>query len=185
MAMAPAAALALTIGTGALGAATSYAQARGQNRAARRAADSSRRAAEVETRQITRAAELEAEKRLNRQEQVAGRVRVAAARSGFATSSGDFERFARQNEFDTAIDLATLEENRQAQIDRVLSGLDARLADISSRTSNSLLSAFTGGLGGIQAGLAITGGLDQFGNAFPSTPAATPRPPRIPTPRGT
>ena len=72
---------ALTIGTGILGATTSYVQAQGQNRAARRAADSEKKSAQVQARQLDAQARLEQAKRLNQQEQIAGRVRVAAAQS--------------------------------------------------------------------------------------------------------
>lgn len=154
----PIAGAALAIGGGAL----SYGQAQEQNRAARRSSSSARRAAGVSEQQVNEAAELEKLKRRRDAERIAGRIRVAAAASGFDTGSGDFITAADQNELDLITDQSIIERNASNQIARIRSGLDADLTQIRSRMVDPLVAAFGGGLQGGMTGLQIGGAVDSY-----------------------
>jgi len=158
--------LGLAIGLGVLGAGVGGLQASQQNRAAGRAASSARLAAQIQSRQVAEAAQLERLKAFREAELVRGRVRVAAAAAGIAPDIGVFNTLLQQEAFDYAINQSIIERNAQNQIASVLSGGAANIAQIRSQMQNPFLSGLSGAIQGAQTGLAIGGAINSIGSAM-------------------
>ena len=146
-------AIGLSIGGALLGAAASASQASEQNRAIRRSGQSAIRSANVQYGQVREQGDVELLKRRAQAEQVIGKVRVAGAESG--SVDGSFAALERQEAYNADLDRTIIKRNVKSNLERVHSGLDATLTDLGARTVNPILSAFTGGIGGLQTGLSI------------------------------
>lgn len=140
-----------------------------QNRSARRAGDAAAEAASVQTKQIQDQASLEKMKLRNQAAMIRGRIRAAAAQAGFV-NDGTFQTLDEQVTTDTNLNTQIIAQNARNNIARVQSGLQADLANLSSRISSPILSAFTGGLQGASAGLSIASGVRSiYGTGTPQT----------------
>ena len=150
---------------GIAGAATSAAGAMAQNRAIEKSMDAQAKGAGTQQQQLADQAALEKMKTMRTMQQLQGRVRVAAGESG-ATTGGSFAALENQARFDAGLNNAIIGRNLVNQQALVRSGFQANMAQLQSQQQNPLLSAFSGGMQGLQAGLAI-------GNALPGkTPGA-------------
>jgi len=154
----------IAIGLAVAAAGAQAAQARMRNQAIEKSMASAQEAAAAQASQLADQTALERQKGINRAEQVEGRLRVAATTSG-AAFDGSFAALSTQNLRDAQLDDLILQRNFANNMARVLSGLDAQQAGLEGQGSNLLLSAFSGGLQGAQAGIAI-------GGAFSSSPGA-------------
>lgn len=132
-----------------------------QNKLAGKAKKQARRAAEIQRDQIAAQAEQERQSRIKEAEQIRGRLRVAAAENGISTGN-TFEALIRQNDFDLATDLSTLNRNLANNNARVQSGLAAEEIAIKSSRRNPLIEGFTSGLGGFSSGLSIGNGIREI-----------------------
>lgn len=168
--MADPASWALAIGavTAAAGAGTAAYSADQNRKAVHRSQDSAKLAAEVQSRQIASAAQLEKQKVANKAQMIRGRIRAAAAAAGF-DNAGSYQSLEQQVSTDAALNTQIIGANRRAQLDRVSSGLQADLLGLGSHVTNPILAAFTGGMQGVQAGLAIGGMVDQASRPPPTS----------------
>ena len=141
------------------GAGTAAYSASEQNKAVRKAAGTTRAAAELQARQLMDSAKLESYKAALKAEQVRGRIRVAAASAGLSTDAGSFSALAQQNALDEALNQAIIQQNQQNQVNAVLSGGAADIARLMAQRQNALLAGIQGGIAGAQTGLAIGGAL--------------------------
>lgn len=156
-----AAAAPLVIGSTIFSGLTSASAARQQNRAIRRSQESAARAARVQTTQVTQQNEVERLRRLREAAQLRGRLRVAAGGSGF-TTSGSFARIEQQIDTDLNLNLGILENNLSNDVNAIESGLAVQTATLQAGVQNSLVSAFTGLLGGAATGLSIVSAGQQI-----------------------
>lgn len=156
--------ISLGIGAGlsALGIFSSSDQARRQNKAAGRAAESARAANEVERRQLNQRAEVERQNRIREAQRTRGAILAAAGETGFDTQSGDFTSLLGNDAALTEADLRTLGLNLIGGIERSNSELDSRLAGIDGSRSNAVTSGLLGGAQGLSTGLSIGGGLSSL-----------------------
>ena len=166
------AAAGLVIASAAASAIAAQQASQSRNRAARRSSESATRAASVQIRQVREAAQLEKDKIALQARRIRGAIRASAAAAGFE-DAGTYQGLANQAAIDAAINSRIVGINARNNIDRVLSGLDANLTDLSSRVSSPVLAAFSGGLEGAQAGLAIGGAVDRLGSSS-TAPTYTP-----------
>lgn len=125
-----------------------------QNKAKKRSEDSARTAAAVQSKQINEAAALERQKRARESAQIRGRLAAVGSASG-ADPAGSYAALDRQAgfEFNTNIDI--LNTNRQNELARVASGLNANLTSLSAQGRNPFLDAFAGGASGLGTGLSL------------------------------
>lgn len=154
------------------GGATSYIQTQESNRAARRARQSVREAAGIQTTQLTEQAALERQKRINEAARIKARIINSGAASGFDTTSGDITGLVGQNTADTDLNLSILERNLQLEKQRVQSGAQANLDALKARIQSSVLAGITGGLGGAAAGLQLGMGINEVGKLSTPTQVA-------------
>lgn len=170
MSGAPPAALALGGAQAIGGAVTTSAR----NRGLRRAAGSARSAAQTEIDQTARSAEIEKRKRRQEAATIRARLRVLGSAAGTGVG-GSVDAVFRQADLDEALSLAVIEENRNAEIARINSGLNARLVGLDNQRQSVLGSALTAGFSGLTTGLTLATGferLDQVDDPLP-TPVNT------------
>ena len=129
-----------------------------RNQSIKRAEGSSIAAEQVQTRQINDAAALQREKIGIQAQQIRGRIRAAASAAGFE-DSGTYSQLETLASQDAATNDRIIKQNQFANVNRAYSGLQANLNDISSQYQSTLLAAFSGGMTGANAGLAIHGAL--------------------------
>ena len=142
-----------------------------QNRSARRAGDAAAEAASVQSKQIKNQATVEKAKLRNQAEMIRGRIRAAAASSGFV-NDGTFQTLDEQVTTDTNLNTQIINQNVRNNIARVQSGLQADLASLSARISSPILSAFSGGLQGAATGLSIASSARSLGGGSGEIPGS-------------
>lgn len=148
------------------GAGLSIANAQAQNKAKKRSEESARTAASVQSKQINEAAALERQKRARESAQIRGRLAAIGSASG-ADPAGSYAAIDRQADLNYNSNIDILNTNRQNELARVASGLNANLASLSGQGRNPLLDAFSGGASGLGTGLSLY-------NAIPNrTPTLT------------
>ena len=152
---------ALAIGSAAFGAASSVAQARSQNEAIRRSAQSRRRSADIQSEQLENRARQQQQQLSDEADRIRGRIRVASAERGIGTG-GTTEALARQTAINEAENIDTVQANLRRQQQRVQSGLRADLTQLEANLQSPLLGGLSGGLQGAQTGLAIGEGIQSF-----------------------
>lgn len=152
------------------GAAINAQQANEQNKAVKRSVRAAENAAEVTKTQIDASTDAEQQRRQRETNRIRGRIRVAFAGSGFSDGA---EPFLTQTDIDQNIAGQAAATNRDMAISRVESDRDVQITNFQSRHMNPVLSALTGGLQGLQAGLAITSAVQAI-SAATAAPAATP-----------
>lgn len=148
--------------TGAAGAAASYSQAQQQNRAARKAADSTRKAAAENVAQVRQAESIEQKRQRMNANRIRAALRVSAAEQGAGVDDGSFADLDRQTRIDEQFNRNVTSLNASNQVRSVLSGADARLEELESRTTNALLDAFLGGVQGAGTGLSIGSSVNEL-----------------------
>jgi hypothetical protein len=153
-------ALALVAASAAASAGTGLASANARNGAMRRAGRSARSAATTQYGQVSDAAALERQKRINENRRIEGLIRVRQAEAGVG-SGGSFESLAVQNDLDAALDLDILKHKEFNEFENIRSGLDANLEHLSSQTSNPMLAAFIGAVQGANTGLSLYDGANR------------------------
>lgn len=146
---------------GGIGAATSAVQASKQNKALKNAAASQSQAAAIQTTQLTDAAAVEREKRIDDQRRIAARLRVASGEAGLSLGSGTSLALQNQSVSDLSTNLSILERNLQSQIAAVNTGAQANINALEAQTINPLLAGYSGGLGGATTGLSIGGAIRE------------------------
>lgn len=139
--------------TAATAGASAY-QASQQNKALRRSEESTRRATEVQNRQLAAAAGQELEVRRREADQTRGRIRVSAGEAGIGLG-GSYAAMMRQADFDLAMNQQIIRQNFMNNVNATNSGYMASMAQLSAQRRNPLLDAFTGGLQGMSTGLSI------------------------------
>jgi hypothetical protein len=159
--MDPATATTLAIGTAAAGTATSAVQAAQRNQAIEASRKSQKRAARIQSEQVENQAEQRREQLADKTAQIQGRIRVAKAESGVGMG-GTTAALQRETALQRGENLATIDENLRRQQQAIQSGAAANLAQLGAEQQSPALSGFQGGLGGLQTGLAIGGGLNQL-----------------------
>ena len=155
------AALVIGAATALAGAGTAAVATQRQNAAAKRSIRSNQNAAAVQSAQVSRAAQLEKDKIALQARRIRGAIRARAAEAGFE-DAGTYQALQAQAVQDAALNTEIIAINRRAQLDRIASGFEANFNDLSSRVSSPVLAAFSGGLEGAQAGLAIGGAVDAY-----------------------
>jgi hypothetical protein len=141
--------LAIAAITAAVTGATAVAGAVEQNQQADKRDDAARNAADTQTAQLRKQAELEATKRVREARAIRGAI---LARDSVAGGT-----LLDQVDADLGLNLGILDQNLDNALARVASGLDADLAG--SQRSNPLFAGVTGGLQGASAGIGIASGL--------------------------
>ncbi len=149
-------AVAIPLAIAAASAAVSYSQARSQNSAIRRSMASANKSATTSIDQTDAAAEVEQQKRANEAAKILGRVRVAAGEQGTGYG-GTYQALERQSAYDEAVNAWIIDQNRQHQINRINSGLEANLTELSNRGVNSALATVGAGIQGASTGLQLYG----------------------------
>lgn len=131
-----------------------------RNDALARAMQSQADAAEAQMGQNVQQARLERLKRTRMAREIEGAVRVATGARG----TGEFgaETLARQNIFDTELDLSIIDANLAAANDSVRSGFMANVDSLSSQSVNPLLAGFMGALDGLGTGLSLGADLEEL-----------------------
>lgn len=140
------------------------AAAKMQNDATKRSIAAAQRAAKVQAVQVNKQARVESLKAAVETEQVRGRIRVAAAAAGIPVEGSSYETLMNQNDYNDAFNQSLIEQNRKANVARVISGGQANMAELSSRFQNVLIAGFQGGLSGLSAGLAIKNAMGSGGD---------------------
>jgi hypothetical protein len=151
----------LGLALGAYQASESASAARAQNKAIERSMESEQRVAAIKTEQVANQAEIEKRKITNRAAQIRGRIRVAAADSGFGLG-GSTAALARQSAFDESINSSIVDRNVLSQNELIASGLQAHLESLASNSQNEMLAAFMGGLSGLDTGLSLGQGIGSI-----------------------
>lgn len=149
--------------TAALSLVATAAAAKMQNDAVRRSMRSAQQAAKVQAVQVNKQAKVESLKATVETEKVRGRIRVAAAAAGIPIEGSSYESLLNQSDYNDAFNQSIIEENRKANVARVVSGGQANMAELSSRFQNVLIAGFQGGLSGLSAGLAIQNAINSGG----------------------
>lgn len=149
--------VALVIGgvTAAASAGAAYDSAQRQNKAARRAADSTRAAANENAAQVRQAESIEAQRQRSQSARVRAMLRVRAAEQGASIDDGSFADLDRQNAIDAQINRNITRMNAGAQERAIVTGAQAHLEGLRSNQRNALLEAFLGGAQGAGTGLSI------------------------------
>lgn len=147
----------LAVGTAAIGASASRAQAEQNNAAIGRSQESLVRSTAAQQQQIADAAALEKRKLNLQSAQIEGRIRAATG-----GQSGSDLALIRQNSITLAENLGTVDINFKNQIERIQSGHEANATQLQAGLIDPGLATFTGGLGGFQTGLSIVTGLGQL-----------------------
>lgn len=145
----------LAILSAAAGGAASYSQAQSQNRAARKAEDSTRKAAEANVQQVRAAETIEQKRQRMQANRIRAALRVRAAAQGGDLDDGSFAALDRQTRIDEQFNRNVTSLNASNQVRSVMTGADARLEELQSRMTNPLLDAFLGGVQGAGTGLSI------------------------------
>lgn len=151
--------------TAALSLVATAAAAKMQNDSVRRSMRSAQQAAKVQAVQVNKQAKVESLKATVETEKVRGRIRVAAAAAGIPIEGSSYESLLNQSDYNDAFNQSIIEENRKANVARVVSGGQANMAELSSRFQNVLIAGFQGGLSGLSAGLAIEGMMKERNKA--------------------
>lgn len=138
-----------------VGGATSYAGAKQQNDAARRAARSTREAAEINAGQVRQRSAQEQREQRSQAARIRALIRVRAAEQGADLDSGSYAALENQAGIDEAENIQTIRRNAANQILSIASGGNARLEEIEGSRRNLLLDAFMGGVQGAGTGLSI------------------------------
>lgn len=136
------------------GAGLSIVNAQAQNKAKKRSEESARLAAATQSKQINDAAAIERQKRARESAQIRGRIAAVGAASG-ADPAGSYAALDRQAEFEYGTNIDILNTNRQNELARVASGLNANLTSLSAQGRNPILDAFAGGTSGFGTGLSL------------------------------
>lgn len=172
------------LGLAIAGGAASVAGARQQNDAIQRSMNSQVNAATRQKQQLQDSAAVERQKIERRKQQMEGRIRVRAGEAGIGIEGGTTQALLRQADFDEGFNLGLLDRNLKNQFAAVDTGLEANLARLEAEETNPLLAAFTGVLGGLDAGLSIVGAareLDELRNTDIPEGFESVTPPRLPT----
>jgi len=150
----------LAIAGAAAAGATAYEGVRKQNAAIEASQRAQGEAAGLQQQQLTEAAALERNKRINEANMIRSRLRVSAGERGVGMA-GSTAAFMRQLDYAASMNMAIINRNLANQNRAVMSGAQANIAALTAGLGNRLLSAFSGALGGASTGL-------QIGGAFPS-----------------
>lgn len=151
----------LAIGGTILGAGTSVAGARAQNKAIDRSIKAEEKAASTQAQQVREAADLRREQRIRESRLAAGRIAASAGERGVGLT-GSLAALDRQVAVDTAFNLSILGRNEQNQVRRIQSGLNANITALDARKPSPFLSLVDGGAGGFSSGLTIGKGLEEL-----------------------
>ena len=149
----------LAIAGSVIGGAASFASARAQNNAIRTSQQSAREAAAAQQQQLLDQTAAERRKRIVESQQITGRIRAAAAESGGL--GGTTEALLRQNALDTQMNDQNIQMSYRNNAERIRSGLNADLAQLSASSRNILLDTFMGTASGGSAGLSIGSGYNS------------------------
>lgn len=170
---------------GGLTAATTFATASSQQRAAEqqnaaigRSQQSLTKSTAVTQQQLVDAAQLERLKVARQAAQIEGRIRAARGTAGQGMD-GTTLALIRQNDITAAENQSVIGMNLQNQIARVQSGYEADAARLSAGYTDPSLALFTGGLSGLNTGLNLTVGLMGV-SKYLSTPKPTEPDPFLP-----
>lgn len=143
------------------GAAATASAAQQQNRAIAKSRRSANTAASIQAGQVIAAGELEAKKNLQREQKLIGAIRVGSAGAGVGIG-GSWQSIVDQAEYESALNMNVIKQNTRAQAAAVSSGLDATLAQLEAGQANPILAGFTGGMQGLNSGLAISGAVKEL-----------------------
>ncbi len=154
--------LLFALGSAAAGGAAAIAQ----NRAVSASMASTRRAAEVQSRQTSAQARQEGIELRRRTERIRGAI--------LARDSADVQTLLGAADADLSYNLAVLRANEFNALAAIFSGREAAVTDLAGRRRSPLLDAFAGELSGAATGLSIQAGLDGLRAASrPPIPDAT------------
>lgn len=131
------------------------------NRGVGRAQASARAAAQTEADQTARSAALERVKRRREAETLKARLRVLGSAAGTGVG-GSLGAAIRQAELDASTDLQIIDLNEQARLNRINSGLRARMIALDNQRQDPLLSGLNAGLSGLSTGLALQTGFERL-----------------------
>ena len=148
------ASLLLTAGTSAVSMGTSAYAASQQNKAISAGMDAQARAAAIQQQQLASQTGQAQQERVREANQLAARIRVARGEAGVGLG-GSTAAVLRQADFDAASDINTIGQNYLMSAQRVRSGADAGMIELENRTQNPILTAFLGGMQGLNTGLQI------------------------------
>lgn len=143
------------------GAAATATAAQQQNRAIAKSRRSANTAASIQAGQVIAAGELEAKKNLQREQKLIGAIRVGSAGAGVGIG-GSWQAIVDQAEYESALNMNVIKQNTRAQTAAISSGLDATLAQLEAGQANPILAGFTGGMQGLNSGLAISGAVKEL-----------------------
>jgi len=135
-----------------------------RNKATKRAQDATQKAADVQSRQLKERAAVEQDNAARQAAQVRSRIRALQAGAGFNQFDA-YDPLQTQANFDAEFNRQTLDRNVSNELERVQSGLQVDLAQLSANRVNPLLSAFTGITQGLSTGLSIANAGVQLGDS--------------------
>ena len=167
----------MTVGTAAIigltiaGAAVSAKQAQEQNKAISRSATSAERGQRIQNEQIRKAAVLERRKIESQATRVRGLIRISGAARGVGIT-GSIESQLLQADLAEQLGFDAIHTNQASALESARSRLEAIAGDLGSRELNPILSAFSGGIQGLQTGLAIVSVAQQIGQVGEAANAA-------------
>lgn len=155
----------------AVGAYTANEQSRKNNNAVTDSIESTRAAGNVNRNQAADATAIEKMKRLNQSEAIRARLAVAAVERGVGTG-GSAAALEKSVIYDTELDNAIADKNLANTNAAIESSVQANTKQLAARQVNPLMAAFSGGLGGLSAGLNIAG-LFGGSSGTPTQPSKT------------
>ena len=164
-------ALAVTVAATVAGAATSYAQARQQNKAVRRSQESANRAASAEAYQVKQRESAERYRNINDARRVIGSLRVAAAEAGTGSGSS-YDAVARSTAYAAEINDHIIGRNAGANLARIGSELEAVQTRLAAEFRSTGLATVQGGLQGLQLGMAVSSAGKGVAELFSSNTSA-------------
>lgn len=178
MAVGTTTALLIMAGTTALGAGTSFMQARSANEAAEARVEAEQRAAEIQAKQLETQAAFDKEEVTRKAHLIESSIRVAAGESGIG-EGGTFNALITELSLNVNRNLGIIDVNELMNIQRVKSGVSPK-----APSASPFLAGFAGGLGGLSAGLSLTTNAmtigDNLRGRITTSPSITPAP-RLPT----